>query len=112
MTYIDIEGKNIELNPEGFLVNYGDWNEEVAETMARADELMLDHCHWEAIRFLREYYTEFEVNPSPRKVVKTVGEKLTGGKCTTKTLDELFPLGGCRQACRLAGLPQFFRHAC
>jgi len=112
MSHIDVGEKSITLNPEGYLVNFGDWDEKVAEALASTEDLALGHCHWEAIRYLREYYTEFEVNPSPRKLARTVGEKLTVGKCTTRTLDELFPLGGCRQACRLAGLPQFFRHAC
>ena len=112
MSHIRVGGKRIELNPEGFLVHFEDWNEEVAETLAKLDNLTLDHCHWEAFGFLREYYVEYEVNPSPRIVVRTIGEKLRGGKCPTRVLDELFPLGGCKQACRLAGLPQYYPHVC
>lgn len=112
MSHIDVDGKNIKLNSEGFLVNFDDWDEEVAETLAQQDKLTLTTCHWEALRYFREYYTEYQMNPSPRIVVRTVGEKLTAGKCSSKTLDELFPLGGCRQASRLAGLPHYYRHAC
>ena len=112
MPHIDIDGKNIKLNDEGCLANFEDWDEEVAKTLAQVDKLTLTACHWVALRFLREYYMEYQMNPSPRTVVRTVGEKLTAGKCSIKTLDELFPLGGCKQASRLAGLPHYYRHAC
>ena len=112
MPYIDAGDRSIELNNDGFLVHFNDWNKEVATALADRENLRLAHCHWEAIRYLRDFYSEFETNPSPRKVVKSVGERLTAGKCTTKTLDEIFPQGGCRQACRIAGLPHYYPHVC
>jgi sulfur relay (sulfurtransferase) DsrC/TusE family protein len=32
--------------------------------------------------------------------------------CTKQTLREIFPMGGCKHACRLAGLPESYCHSC
>jgi tRNA 2-thiouridine synthesizing protein E len=112
MAHLDVGGRNIELNEKGYLVNFGDWSEKVAEALAKEEGISLEHCHWEAIRFMREFYSEYEVIPSPRNIIKAIGSKLTRGACTRKVVDELFPDGGCKQACRLAGLPQYYCHSC
>ena len=112
MGYIHLGARNIELNKDGYLVKFDEWDEKVAEALAKEDGLALEHCHWEVIRFMREFYGEYEVNPSPRNVIKAIGNKLTRGRCTKKTLDEMFPNGGCKQACRLAGLPHYYCLSC
>ena len=113
MKHIEVDGKQIELNEDGYLANPDDWEEGVARVLAEEDNLSLDVCHWEAIRFMREFYAEYDVNPSPRLVVKTIGDKLAEGKkCTTSMLEQLFPHGGCKQVCRLAGLPHYYCHSC
>jgi tRNA 2-thiouridine synthesizing protein E len=46
-------------------------------------------------------------------VIKAVGEKLIqNARCTRKALEALFPQGGCKQACRIAGLPDYYCHSC
>lgn len=113
MTTLEIRGKNVQLNGDGHLASFHDWNEEVAKALAEQDSFELQECHWEAIRFAREYYAKFEVNPSPRAMIKEIGGKLSPyHKCTKRSLEELFPNGGCKQACRLAGLPAYFCQGC
>ncbi len=103
----------LEFNKKGFLVNFDDWNREVAAAIAAEHGLALTDCHWVAIEFLRDYYKVYELPPSPRVLIKTVGDKLAeGAPCTRKTLDALFPAGGCKEACRIAGLPDFYCNAC
>ena len=109
---INVGDRKIAVNKNGYLVNFEDWDEEVANTMAETDGLDLTDCHWAAINFLREYYTEYEVPPSPRIVIKRVGHEFDAWGCTNKTIEQAFPLGGCKQACRLAGLPWHYCHAC
>lgn len=109
---IRVGDREIEVNQEGYLVNFDDWDAEVAKTMAAIDHLELSSCHWEAIKFLREYYTEYEIPPSPRVVIKAIGDKINTWGCTNKNLEQAFPLGGCKHACRLAGLPSYYCHAC
>jgi tRNA 2-thiouridine synthesizing protein E len=106
------EGQSIAFSPKGFLASFDAWDEEVAEQLAKEDGLELKECHWTAIRFIRDFYLKFEVPPSPRVLIRDVGDKLLGVRCTYRTLKELFPKGGCRQACRLAGLPDYYCPSC
>ncbi len=104
--------RDIELSDDGFLVNFNDWEPEVAQMLAEEDDLELVECHWAALNFIRQYYREFQVPPSPKIIVQEVGSQLGPERCSFKTLARLFPLGGGRHACRLAGLPIAYCHAC
>lgn len=112
MPSLAVDGKAIQLNDEGYLVQFTDWNEDVAKALAAEDDLRLSECHWTAINFLREYYSEYRVAPSPRVIIQAVGDKLDQRHCNGETLERLFPHGGCKHACRLAGLPDYYCHAC
>jgi len=57
---LQVGGRQIEVNQEGYLVNFDDWDEEVAKTMAAIDHLELSECHWHTFNFLREYYPAVE----------------------------------------------------
>ena len=113
MPSVHIADRELELNHHGHLARFDDWNKEVAEVLAEKEGLILTECHWSVINYLREYYREYETSPSPRLIVKDIGHKLTlNAPCTRKTLDALFPDGGCTQACRIAGLPEYYCHSC
>jgi tRNA 2-thiouridine synthesizing protein E len=113
MPAAQIAGRELDLNHNGHLARFDDWNREVAEALAEHEGLNLTESHWNVIDYLRDYYEKFETSPSPRLVVKDVGHKLTlNAPCTRKTLDALFPDGGCKQACRIAGLPEYYCQAC
>lgn len=97
---------------KGYLQDFNAWSPELAEALAEEDELELTDCHWEAIRFLREYYSTFDMPPSARTIIKEIGDKLDSRNCNRHTLERLFPKGGCKHACRIAGLPESFCYAC
>jgi tRNA 2-thiouridine synthesizing protein E len=103
---IEVEGKSLETDEEGYLANLNEWVPEVATVMAREDELDLSDDHWEIINFLREYYEEYQIAPAVRVLTKAVGKKLGKDKGNSKYLYELFPYGPGKQACRYAGLPK------
>jgi len=103
---IDVNGKSIETDEEGYLINLGDWNEDVARTLSKQDDLELSESHWEVINFLREYYSEYQIAPAVRVLTKAIGKKLGPDKGNSKYLYELFPYGPAKQACRFAGLPK------
>jgi TusE/DsrC/DsvC family sulfur relay protein len=103
---IEVNGQTIETDEEGYLVNLGDWNEDVAKVLAGQDELELKDTHWEVINFLREYYEEYQIAPAVRVLTKAIGKKLGPEKGNSKYLYELFPYGPAKQACRFAGLPK------
>ncbi len=103
---IDVNGKSVEVDEEGYLVDLTKWTKEAAEILSAQDELVLTDNHWEVITFLREYYEEYQIAPAVRVLTKAIGKKLGPEKGNSKYLYELFPYGPAKQACRFAGLPK------
>lgn len=103
---IDVGGKSLETDEEGYLTNLSDWEPGVAEIMSKEDDLELTSEHWEIITFLRDYYEEYQIAPAVRVLTKAVGKKLGKEKGNSKYLYTLFPYGPGKQACRFAGLPK------
>jgi tRNA 2-thiouridine synthesizing protein E len=103
---IEVSGKQIETDEEGYLVNLSDWTEDVANVIAKAENVEMSENHWEVVNFLREYYNEFQIAPAVRVLTKAIGKKLGPDKGNSKYLYELFPYGPAKQACKIAGLPK------
>ena len=103
---VDINGKTFETEEEGYLANLSDWSSDVAQYMAELDDCDLGDNHWEVIKFLREYYEEYQIAPAVRVLTKAIGKKLGKDKGNSKYLYELFPYGPAKQACKYAGLPK------
>lgn len=91
-----------ERDAEGYLVEPGDWNEEVAKALAAEENLTLNDDHWDAIRFMREFYEENQVAADARFVIKHLSRRM--GKEAHKKLFELFPYGYVKQACKISGM--------
>lgn len=107
MGRIEFEGRTLEIDEEGFLVNFEAWDEEVAIELARREGIILTGRHWEVIRFLRDYYDEFRVSPAIRLLTKIIGKRLRSVENSdVKFLYELFPDGPAKQACKVSGLPK------
>ena len=106
MTTIDVAGKAVETDEEGYLVNKtgGCGGAEVAAACSR----ICRRCenHWEVVNFLRDYYEEFQIAPAVRVLTKAIGKKLGPDKGNSGYLYELFPYGPAKQACKIAGLPK------
>lgn len=103
---LEVNGKSLETDEEGYLANMSEWQPEVANVMAEIDDCNLSENHWEVINFLREYYEEYQIAPAVRILTKAVGRKLGKDKGNSKYLYELFPQGPAKQACKYAGLPK------
>jgi tRNA 2-thiouridine synthesizing protein E len=103
---LEVNGKTYETDEEGYLANLSDWTQEVATALAQADGVELSDNHWEVIKFLREYYEEYQIAPAVRVLTKAIGKKLGKEKGNSKYLYELFPYGPAKQACKYAGLPK------
>ncbi len=96
-----------ERNSEGFLEDAGLWTEEVAVVIAAEDGIELDDRHWEILKFLREFYAQYEVSPpSNRLFVKAVKEAFGEERGNSIYLMQLFPGTPAKTACRIAGLPR------
>lgn len=106
MPTVDVAGKSIEVDEEGYLVNLSDWDEQVAEYLAKEEKVEMTQNHWEVVNFLREYYSEYQIAPAIRVLTKAIAKKLGPDKGNNKYLYELFPYGPAKQACKIAGLPK------
>ena len=102
----EVNGKSFESDVEGYLIDIGSWNEELAGLIAKDEEIDMTSEHWEVVNFLREYYNEYQIAPAVRVLVKAVKKKLGADKGSNKYLYELFPYGPAKQACKIAGLPK------
>lgn len=103
---LEVNGKTYETDEEGYLINLGDWDEDIAKVLAVEEKVDMTENHWEVINFLREYYNDFQIAPAVRVLTKAIGKKLGPEKGSSKYLYELFPYGPAKQACKIAGLPK------
>ena len=105
---MQIDGKTIETNEQGFLCNLADWNEDYAANVAREDELDLHVDHWELIWYFRDYYNENQVAPTMHNMVTSLGRKgkhFHDQKAYEKHIYRLFPRDPVHELCKLSGLP-------
>ena len=103
---LEVNGKSLATDEEGYLINLSDWTEEAAQELAKSEGVTLTDAHWEVVHFLREYYNEYQIAPAVRVLTKAIGKKLGPEKGNSKYLYELFPYGPAKQACKIAGLPK------
>jgi len=91
---------------EGFLRKLSDWEPQVAEQIARAEQLELTPAHWEVLHLLREYYREFDASPAMRPLVKYCALQLGADKGRSIYLMSLFPGSPAKLGSKIAGLPK------
>lgn len=103
---INVNGKTIETDAEGFLANLEDWSEDVATVLSQQDDLALGSQHWQVINWIREYYAENATAPNLRVMTKLIGNDLGETFGDKKYLFDLFPYGPAKQAARYAGMPK------
>ena len=63
---ITVQGKQIETDAFGYLLNIADWNEDVAKHIAQLEDVELTEAHWEVIYFVRDFYQEYNTSPAIR----------------------------------------------
>ena len=102
----EVNGKSFESDEEGYLVDIASWNEELANLIAKDEEIDMTEEHWEVVNFLRDYYNEYQIAPAVRVLIKAIKKKMGAEKGSNKYMYELFPYGPAKQACKIAGLPK------
>ena len=65
-----------KIDEEGYLIDPHDWNEELAKEFALKENIQLTEDHWDAIRFMRDYYAENQIAPDVRHVMKHLAKRL------------------------------------
>ena len=104
---IEVNGKTLETDDNGNLVDPTAWDEDVARALAAADDTMgeLTQEHIDVLNYLREEYFNNNSNqPIERQINKDMG-KVWGKKISSKDLYQLFPGAPSKQGNRIAGLP-------
>jgi tRNA 2-thiouridine synthesizing protein E len=103
---INVNGKDIETDAEGYLADLSDWTEDVAVFLSQQDDLALGEKHWQVINWIRAYYEENATAPNLRVMTKTIAGDLGEEFSDKKYLFDLFPYGPAKQAARYAGMPK------
>ncbi len=101
---MEVDGKTIELDNEGYLLDPDDWSMEVAEALAREESMELTGERLEIVHFVREQFEERECIPEMRSLLKVLRDRHGKEIATRKYVYRLFPYGYGQQACKIAGM--------
>jgi tRNA 2-thiouridine synthesizing protein E len=100
MTLTHIADAPVEVDPEGFLLDPEQWNETIAEAIARENGIPeLTDRHWLVVHFMRDRYLDTGSAPSIRALGKESGVPI-------KELYQLFPKGPAKLAAKVGGIPK------
>lgn len=99
MPVIDIAGFQVNVNDEGFLTSYDEWNEEIAKVLAQNIDVEMTDEHWALIKWLREDYKAQGETATTRRVQ-------SAGGIPVKRQFELFPKKPGKKMSYIAGLPK------
>ncbi|HKJ89339.1 MAG TPA: TusE/DsrC/DsvC family sulfur relay protein [Gammaproteobacteria bacterium] len=102
---LDVNGREILTDSEGYIQNLDEWSEDFAHALAQEEGLELTDEHWDVIYFIREYYYEHDVQPQVRTMIKHFKHKWGADRGNNRYLHDIFPNGGPqKQGNRLAGI--------
>jgi TusE/DsrC/DsvC family sulfur relay protein len=88
----------VDVDGEGFLINFGQWTRDIAAAIAKEEGIGdLTPAHWKVLEFMQKELRENGQAPSIRKLNKS-------GIASTKELYDLFPGGPAKKAAKIAGL--------
>lgn len=103
MPVTTIAGHEVHVDPEGFLTEYDEWDEDLAKVLAAQIGIDLTDQHWKVLRFLREDFKVKGETPTNRRVQ-------TVGGVPVKEQFALFPKKPGKKMAYIAGLPK--PHGC
>jgi len=110
-TVLEVEGRSIAVDWEGYLLDPADWTSAVTEHMAQIDGLELGDDHWILIDFLNRFYAEFQVAPELPVLARNLCKDQNDCRWKRSYIKKLFP-NGAKTACRYAGLPAPVGRSC
>jgi len=89
---------------EGYLLDPSDWNEHIALAIAAQENIPMSEAHWEIVRFVRDYFEQYQSVPENRTLLKMLREHHGTEVATRRYVQNLFPYGFGQQACKIAGM--------
>ena len=93
-----IANKEVEVNEEGYLVDFNQWDKEVGAGLAEECNIDLTDRHWEIIDYIHDKHRK-EEPLSIRGIKKS-------GVIDVKEFYSLFPGGPLKKATLIAGIPK------
>jgi len=100
MTATMIAETSVDVDAEGFLTDPQQWNEQIAEVIARENGIPeLTERHWLVVKFMRDRFLTTGTAPSIRSLGKESGVPIT-------ELYQLFPKGPAKLAAKIGGIPK------
>ncbi|MBT8263007.1 MAG: TusE/DsrC/DsvC family sulfur relay protein [Bacteroidia bacterium] len=93
-----IEQREIEVNEEGYLLDFSQWDKEIGEKLAEEQNIILTDKHWEVIEYLQDKHRKEEAL-SIRGIKKS-------GVINIKEFYSLFPGGPLKKSTLIAGIPK------
>jgi TusE/DsrC/DsvC family sulfur relay protein len=93
-----IDGHQVEVNEEGYMINSDQWSKEIAVEIAKEEGVNLTEKHYEIIDHIRQKVAEGEAL-SLRKIGKS-------GIVDIKEFYKLFPGAPLKKATKIAGVPK------
>jgi TusE/DsrC/DsvC family sulfur relay protein len=101
MQMLEIEGKKIHVDDEGYLINFEDWNEKVACALADREGVSktcpLTDDKLEILKFIRKNYKLYNAFPIPAAVCRNLHQP---SQCVVEKFLEP------SKAWKIAGLPK------
>ena len=86
----EYDGKQIETDAQGYLLDYTQWEEGMIEILAQDEAIELTEAHLEVVHFVRSFYIEFNTSPAVRMLVKAMEKAHGPEKGNSKYLFKLF----------------------
>lgn len=93
-----IAGKAIEVNEEGYLLQFAQWDKTIGEAIAQEANVLLSPRHWEVLNYIQDEFKK-ESPLSIRKIGKS-------GVVDIKEFYALFPIAPLKTATKIAGVPK------
>jgi len=93
-----IANKEIDVNEEGYLTDFAQWNREIGNSIAEECDIEMTDKHWEVIDYLQDKHRKDEAL-SIRGIKKS-------GVINIKEFYALFPKGPLKKSTLIAGIPK------
>ncbi|MBU2643703.1 TusE/DsrC/DsvC family sulfur relay protein [bacterium] len=106
MKTINVKDRDVNVDADGYLLDYKDWDRDVALVLAGIEKIEMTEDHWIVVNLLRDYYAIHEVVPTTREFLKLLGEKAGQNKGNAKFFAKLFPNEPGKLSGKVAGLPK------
>ena len=95
---LSIAGYKLNVTEDGYLTDQSQWNKEIAQEIAKQENIELTDRHWEVISWIQEQVKN-EVALSIRGIKKS-------GVIDIKEFYALFPGGPLKVSTKIAGVPK------